>query len=197
MEFRDWLFSEEIKSQESSNGFELTYSNSGVQGSIYAEKDEENPNIYRVKRVWVKPEGMGHGKKLYLAALEAVGKKGGVLAPAKNSTSDSASNVWRSLYRNQDVIKTPLNANDWPETPRNKNLLSKYNKLRFSDPQTYPPKEDSEFWTFNSGYSLSPQLTFRPPASPDKTHGYGIQRRSWPANDDLNLDTGLLADLDK
>lgn len=176
MEFREWLVKEdsEMTSRESADGFEFSYNLPGVQGSIYAKKDQENPDLYRVTRVWVKPEGKGYGKKLYLAALAAVTKKGAMLAPAKNSTSDSAANLWRSLHADPKVLKTPLGPKDWPETGRNNTLLSKYPKLRFSDPKTYPPKDDAEFWTFSSGYKLGSGTSMTAAAPPN------IQRRQWP-----------------
>lgn len=144
-----------MKKHESSDGVELTYQGPGATGSIYAKRDPENTALYRVTRVWAKPEGQGHGKKLYMAAMEFVTAKGGMLAPAKNSTSDSASNVWRSLYASPETQKTPLHARDWPDTPRNKSMVAKYPGLRLADPGTYPPKTDAEFWAFNSGYRLS------------------------------------------
>lgn len=178
MKFKEWLFKEDsgINSHESADGFELTYNVPGVQGSLYAKKDSENPSLYRVTRVWVKPEGKGHGKKLYLAALEAATKKGVMLAPAKNSTSDSAANVWRSLYGDSKISKTPLNPKDWPQTGRNNAMLSKYPNLRFSNPSTHPPKTDAEFWTFSSGYKLGSGASniTDAPAPPQ------VFRRQWP-----------------
>lgn len=179
MEFRAWLISEQIRAREDASGIELTYDDPEAKGSIYALRDNENPNIYRVTRVWVKPEGMGHGKRLYLAAMEAVTKRGGMLAPAKNSTSDSASKVWRSLYSNPNVKKAPLAARDWPMTSASERAIKKYPGLRLADTNTHPPKTDSEFWTFHSGYRLE--------GSAPK-----IQRRTWPAviagSDELTLE---------
>lgn len=154
MEFREWLDGG-IGSREDASGFELYYTGGEAKGSLYAERDRSNPDLYRVTRVWAKPEGMGHGKRLYMSALEMASKRGGMLAPARNSTSDSASNVWRSLYRTPGVERVPLAAKDWPETPMNSQRMKKYPGLRFSDPNTYPPSSDTEFWTFNSGYRTS------------------------------------------
>lgn len=155
MEFREWLDGG-IGSREDASGFELYYTGGEAKGSLYAERDRSNSDLYRVTRVWAKPEGMGHGKKLYMAALGMASKRGGMLAPARNSTSDSASNVWRSLYRSAGVERVPLGSKDWPETPRNNSMLKKYAGLRLSDPKTHPPASDAEFWTFNSGYRLGP-----------------------------------------
>jgi hypothetical protein len=175
MEFKEWLLYEEsdMNFLKHPDGFEFTYRTPGVQGSIYAKRDSDNPDIYRVNRVWVKPEGEGYGKKLYMAALGEVTKNGGLLAPAKNSTSDSASNVWRSLYASGEVLKTPLNYKDWPITGRNNRMMSKYPNLRFSDPNTHPPRKDSEFWTFNSGYRLGSAAT-------KATTAPQMVRRQWP-----------------
>lgn len=161
MEFREWLDGE-IGSRESAGGFELYYTGGQAKGSLHAERDPDNPGLYRVTRVWAKPEGMGHGKRLYMAALDAASKRGGMLAPARNSTSDSASNVWRSLYRTPGVGRVPLQAKDWPQTPRNSDRMKKYPGLRFSDPGTYPPESDAEFWTFNSGYRTSGKAQISP-----------------------------------
>lgn len=161
MDFREWLDGE-IGQRESAGGFELYYMGGQAKGSLHAERDPGNPSLYRVTRVWAKPEGMGHGKRLYMAALGMAAKKGGMLAPARNSTSDSASNVWRSLYKSVGVERVPLSAKDWPETPRNSQMMKKYPGLRFSDPNTYPPASDSEFWTFNSGYRTSQKAQVSP-----------------------------------
>lgn len=155
MHFREWLDGG-MGRREDARGFELYYAGGGAKGSLYAERDPGNPSLYRVTRVWAKPEGMGHGKRLYMAALSMAAERGGMLAPAKNSTSDSASNVWRSLYKSAGVERVPLSARDWPETPRNSRMMMKYPGLRLSDPKTYPPAEDAEFWTFNSGYRPGP-----------------------------------------
>jgi len=171
--FKEWMNNQsDIKTRQMGNEFELTYQGSDATGSLYAEKDSENPGIYRVTRVWAKPQGKGHGKKLYMAALELVTKSNGVLAPAKNSTSDSAANIWRSLYGTSGVEKVPLKPNDWPATPRNNLMMNKYPNLRFNDPSTYPPKTDSEFWTFNSGYKLRTNSfeSPKPAASNQKTN---------------------------
>lgn len=161
MEFREWLDGG-IGSREDASGFELYYTGGEAKGSLYAERDRSNPDLYRVTRVWAKPEGMGHGKKLYMAALGMASKRGGMLAPARNSTSDSASNVWRSLYKSAGVERVPLGSKDWPETPRNNLMLKKYPDLRLSDPKTHPPASDTEFWTFNSGYRTSHKALISP-----------------------------------
>jgi len=161
MDFREWLDGG-MGRREDARGFELYYVGGQAKGSLYAEKDPGNPSLYRVTRVWAKPEGMGHGKRLYMAALSMAAERGGMLAPAKNSTSDSASNVWRSLYKSAGVERVPLSARDWPETPRNSRMMMKYPGLRLSDPKTYPPAEDAEFWTFNSGYRTSGKAQVTP-----------------------------------
>jgi hypothetical protein len=161
MDFREWLDGV-IGSREDASGFELYYTGGEAKGSLHAERDRSNPDLYRVTRVWAKPEGMGHGKKLYMSALGMASKRGGMLAPARNSTSDSASNVWRSLYGSAGVERVPLSARDWPETPRNSRMMGGYPGLRFSDPSTYPPGTDTEFWTFNSGYRTSQKAQISP-----------------------------------
>jgi len=142
----------QIKSNETSNGIEVSYSAPNVKGYLHAQQDNKNPKIYRVIRVTVEPKGQGYGKKLYIAAIQNVTKKGAMLTPAPNSTSDSAINVWKSLYADNDFKKISLSPSDWPESPRNQNMMRKYPNLRFKDPSTYPPQTDSEFWAFNSGY---------------------------------------------
>lgn len=194
MDFREWLEGE-IGSRESSSGFEIYYTGGEAKGSLYAERDKSNPDLYRVTRVWAKPEGVGHGKKLYLSALEMASKRGGMLAPARNSTSDSASNVWRSLYRSPGVERVPLSARDWPETPRNSQMMKKYPDLRFSDKNTYPPSSDSEFWTFNSGYRTSQKYHISPVRGKGSSGGSGagsaVQRASvgfQGSSDEFKLD---------
>lgn len=175
---------QEIGAHETSDGFELSLRGPEAKGSIYAKKDAENPKIYRVTRVWAEPQGKGHGKKLYMAALEFATKRGGMLAPAKNSTSDSAANVWRSLYLSGGVEKIPLRANDWTQSGRNKEMEGRYPGIRYSDPNTYPPKNDAEFWTFNSGYKLG-----RGSNPQQKTPALPIQRRNWPpGTEDLTIE---------
>lgn len=154
--FRTFLESEIKTVQEDPDGIELAYHGEDVKGSIYAKRDDKNPNLYRVTRVWAKPEGMGHGKRLYMAAMEAVTRRGGMLAPAKNSTSDSAANVWKSLYASPQVEKTQLRPDDWTESGRMRQIVARYPNMRYLDPNTYPPRTDAEFWTFNSGYSGRP-----------------------------------------
>lgn len=177
VDFKEWM-EQEIGMHETSDGVELSYRGSEAKGSIYAKKDSENPNIYRVTRVWAEPQGKGYGKKLYMAALEFVTKKGGMLAPAKNSTSDSAANVWRSLYLSREVEKVPLRANDWTQSVRSKEMEKKYSGVRYSDPATYPPNNDVEFWTFNSGYRLG-RSTTQPKPADQRSHGQGpIQQQN-------------------
>jgi len=164
LNFKEWINNQsDIKTSQTANGFELTYQGSDATGSLHAEKDNENPSIYRVIRVWAKPQGKGYGKKLYMAALDFVTKSNGVLSPAKNSTSDSAANLWRSLYGDAGVEKFPLKPNDWAATPRNNMIIKNYPNLRYNDPNTYPPKTDSEFWTFNSSYRLGRSPSFESP----------------------------------
>lgn len=141
-----------IQSRESGNAIEVSYPGPNVKGYLHAQQDNKNPKIYRVIRVTVTPQGQGYGKKLYIAAMQLVSQKGNMLAPASNSTSDSAINVWKSLYKDANIRKIPLNPNDWPESPRNQQMMKKYPNLRFKDPNTYPPQNDNEFWAFNSGY---------------------------------------------
>lgn len=153
--FIEWLTdAPEIKIFDTSNSIEVSYLEPEVRGYLHAKRDDKNPNIFRVIRVTVEPQGKGYGKKLYLAALKAAAKKGVLLAPAKNSTSDSAFNIWKSFYMSSNVEKIPLSASDWPDSPRNQNMMKKYPSLRYSDPFTYPPKSDVEFWAFNSGYKI-------------------------------------------
>lgn len=144
---------EPIQSKISNGMIEINYQSPNVKGYLHAQKDENNPNIYRVIRVTVNPQGKGYGKNLYLSAIELATKNGLMLSPAKNSTSDSAMNVWRSLYLNNNIKKTNLTPSDWPDSPRNHNMMKKYPNLRYKDPETYPPKNDIEFWTFNSAYN--------------------------------------------
>lgn len=141
-----------IRSNETNDAIEVSYGDPRAKGYLHAQKDAENPNIYRVIRVTVTPQGMGYGKKLYIAAMRLATRKGAMLAPAKNSTSDSAVNVWKSLHKDPNIEKTPLHPRDWPESPRNQRMLARYTGLRLSDPKTHPPRNDSEFWSFNSGY---------------------------------------------
>ena len=166
--FRTFLESEIKTAQEGPDGLELAYHGEEAKGSIYAKRDEENPNLYRVTRVLVKPEGMGYGKRLYMAAMEAVSKKGGMLAPAKNSTSDPAANVWKSLYTSSQAEKTQLKPGDWSGSGRMRQIMARYPNIRYSDPNTYPPRTDADFWAFNSGY------TARPTQQPQ------IHRRNFP-----------------
>lgn len=144
-------------SRETGDAIEVTYEDPEAKGYIHAQKDGENPGIYRVVRVTATPQGKGYGKILYRKAMEMAAKRGAVLAPAKNSTSDSAINVWKSLYNDPTVKKSPLQPKDWPDSPRNHRMMAKYPDLRFRDPQTYPPKTDAEFWSFNSGYGTRAQ----------------------------------------
>ena len=153
MRFKEWLEDEFVK-HETSDGIELSYRGAEPSGSIYAKRDVRNPNLYRVTRVWVKPEGRGYGKRLYLAILDLVSKRGGLLCSAGNSTSDSAAKIWISLYLSNNVEKVPLNYRDWPESGRNRFLLGRYPDLRYSDLGSYPPSSDVEFWAFNSGYRV-------------------------------------------
>ena len=141
-----------IQSKDNGNTIEVRYPGPNVQGYLHAEQDTKNPKLYRVKRVTVTPQGQGYGKKLYLAAMKLATQKGNMLTSASNSTSDSATNVWNSLYKDPNIQKIPLNPNDWPESPVNNRLMKKYPNLRFKDPNTYPPKNDTEFWAINSGY---------------------------------------------
>jgi GNAT superfamily N-acetyltransferase len=153
MEFKEWLNQEpETKIYESPNSIEVSYSDPNVKGYIHAEKDPENNEIYRVNRVDVTPKGQGYGKKLYEIALSLATKRGVMLAPAKKYTSDSALNIWRSLYKSNVVEKIPFPAKDWGIGPRNERMLNKYTNLRLSDSSTHPPKEDIDFWSMNSGY---------------------------------------------
>ena len=143
-----------ILSKDTGSMIEVSYAGPNIKGYLHAEQDGKNPKLYRVIRVTVTPQGQGYGKKLYIAAIQIASKKGAMLAPASNSTSDSAINVWKSLYKDPNVKKIPLNPNDWPESPRNQNMMKKYPNLRFRDPNTYPPQNDTEFWCFNSGYRV-------------------------------------------
>lgn len=143
-----------IQSKITGNTIEVSYPGPNVKGYLHAQQDNKNPNLYRVIRVTVAPQGQGYGKKLYMAAMQLTSKNGAMLAPASNSTSDSAINVWKSLYKDPNIQKTPLSPNDWPESPRNQQMMSKYPNLRFKDPNTYPPKNDIDFWAFNSGYQI-------------------------------------------
>lgn len=141
-----------IQSKDNGNMIEVSYQGPDVKGYLHAQQDNNNPKLYRVIRVTVTPQGQGYGKKLYIAAMKLATKKGNMLAPASNSTSNSAINVWNSLYKDNNIQKIPLSPNDWPESPRNQRMMQKYPNLRFKDPNTYPPKNDSEFWAFNSAY---------------------------------------------
>jgi hypothetical protein len=156
MGFREWLLSEsaepKTKTYESPSVVEVSYDDPNVMGYIHAEIDPDNPQIYRVNRVKVSPEGMGHGKRLYQIALELATKRGAMLAPAKVQTSDKAIRVWNSLYRSSDTEKTPLSSKDWGMGGRHNRMMGKYPGLRYSDPSTHPPKDDSEWWSVNSGY---------------------------------------------
>lgn len=155
MNFKSWLLDEAaIKSNESSNSIELSYMDTVVKGYLHAQQDEQNPKLFRVIRVTVSPQGQGYGKGLYLEAIRLATKRGAMLAPAKNSTSDSAINVWRSLGADSSIEKIPLSPSDWSDSPRNQIMMKKYPELRFRDPSTYPPKSDTEFWAFNSGYRM-------------------------------------------
>lgn len=138
--------------RQDANSVEVSYSDPEVKGYIHAERDPDNPKIYRVNRVDVTPKGKGYGKRLYKIAMDIVTDRGGVLAPAKKYTSDSAMNVWRSLYRSGDVDKSSLSSGDWGVGPRHDKMMKAYPGLRFSDVKTHPPSGDSEFWTANSGY---------------------------------------------
>jgi GNAT superfamily N-acetyltransferase len=141
-----------IQSKDTGNMIEVGYPGPNVKGYLHAQQDSKNPKLYRVIRVTVAPQGQGYGKKLYIAAMQIATKKGAMLTSASNSTSDSATHVWNSLYKDPKYKKIPLSPNDWPETPRNNKMMSKYPNLRFKDPNTYPPKNDIEFWSVNSGY---------------------------------------------
>lgn len=143
-----------IQSKDLGNTIEIKYTGPDVKGYLHAQQDNKNPKLYRVIRVTVTPQGQGYGKKLYIAAMQLLSKKGNMLAPASNSTSDSAINVWNSLYKDNNIQKIPLSPNDWPESPRNQRMTGKYPNLRFKDPNTYPPKNDTEFWALNSGYQI-------------------------------------------
>jgi hypothetical protein len=153
MNFKEWL-GQEIKTKinETDNLIEVSYVDQNIKGYIHAEKDNENPKIYRVNRVSVTPTGQGYGKKLYLIALNIATKKGAMLAPAKLATSDSALNIWKSLYKSSYIKKIPLSAKDWGTGPRHERVTKKYPNLRYRDISTYPPKEDLDFWILNSGY---------------------------------------------
>lgn len=156
--FKNWLAESTepfIKSYTTNDTIELSYSDPIVKGYLHAQKDIKNPQIYRVIRVTVNPTGQGYGKKLYIAAIKTVSQKGATLAPAANSTSDSAFNIWKSLYSSNDFQKIPLEAKDWPDSPRNHKMMKKYPNLRFNDVKSYPPKEDVEFWAFNSSYKIN------------------------------------------
>ena len=152
--FREWM-EPKTKVYEDEKAIEVSYSDPSVRGYIHAERDPDNPSVYRVNRVTVNPQGKGYGKKLYQIALDLVTKRGGVLAPAKKQTSDSAMNVWRSLYGNSNVDKTAFATKDWGFGSRHEQMLRKYPGLRFADPKTHPPKEDADWWALNSGYRSS------------------------------------------
>lgn len=154
MSFREWM-EPQTKVREDSDSIEVSYSDPVVKGYIHAEKDPDNPNLYRVNRVTVSPQGKGYGKRLYQMAMELATKRGAMLAPAKKQTSDSASNVWRSLYRSPGVDKTALPAGDWGIGSRHERMLKGYPQLRFADPKTHPPREDADWWSLNSGYRSS------------------------------------------
>ena len=200
MKFKEWLTEStepNTKTHESQESVEVSYNDPNVRGYLHAERDPENPQIYRVNRVTVTPEGMGYGKKLYMLALELVSKRGGILAPAKVQTSDKALNVWRSLYKSPNIEKTPLAAKDWGIGARHERMMKAYPNLRFSNPATYPPKQDAEWWAMNSGYKIktapnntavSPKAA---PANPTKptTPTSNIQRRIFPpGTGDLELE---------
>lgn len=158
--FKEWLNEIQpqneptIQSKDNGNMIEVSYNEPNVQGYLHAEQDTKNPKLYRVKRVTVTPQGQGYGKKLYIAAMKLATQKGAMLTSANNSTSDSAINVWKSLYKDPNIQKIPLSSNDWPESPRNQKMMQKYPSLRYKDPSTYPPQNDKEFWAFNSGYKI-------------------------------------------
>jgi len=152
--FREWM-QPQTKVREDSESIEVSYSDPVVKGYIHAEKDPDNPKIYRVNRVTVSPQGKGHGKRLYKIAMELATKRGAMLAPAKKQTSDSAANVWRSFYRSPDVEKAALSTGDWGVGPRHERMLKGYPALRFSDSKTHPPREDADWWALNSGYRSS------------------------------------------
>lgn len=141
-----------IQSKDLGNTIEVRYPGPNVKGYLHAEQDSKNPKLYRVVRVTVDPKGQGYGKKLYIAAIKLVTQKGVMLTPANNSTSESATHIWNSLYKDPKYQKILLSPNDWPESPMNNRLMKKYPNLRFKDPNTYPPKDDIEFWSINSGY---------------------------------------------
>lgn len=141
-----------IQSKDLGNIIEVKYTGPNAKGYLHAEQDSKNPKLYRVVRVTVDPIGQGYGKKLYIAAIKLATQKGAMLTSASNSTSESATHIWKSLYKDPKYQKTSLNPNDWPESPMNNRLMKKYSNLRFKDPNTYPPKNDIEFWSVNSGY---------------------------------------------
>ena len=141
-----------IQSKDLGNTIEVRYLGTDVRGYLHAEKDNKNPKLYRVVRVAADPPRQGYGKKLYLAAIKLATQKGAMLTSANNSTSQSATHVWNSLYQNTNIQKVPLNPSDWPESPINNRLLKNYPNLRYRDPNTYPPKNDIQFWAINSGY---------------------------------------------
>lgn len=174
------------KTYESPASVEVSYDDPNVRGYIHAERDPENPQIYRVNRVTVSPEGMGHGKRLYELALALVTKRGGMLAPAKVQTSDKATNVWRSLYGSQGVEKIPLSPKDWGMGSRHNRMMGKYPDLKYSDPSTHPPKGDAEWWMMNSGY----RAKSGPAVVASQQNPATVQRRNWPpGTEDLELET--------
>jgi hypothetical protein len=80
---------------------EVSYKDLNVKGYIHAERDPENPQICRVNRVTVKPEGMGIWQEAVRARPRTGSPKGRTkaLPCAQIQTSDKALTVWPPLYR--------------------------------------------------------------------------------------------------
>lgn len=194
MNFKEWMTNQEIKTRitDTENLIEVSYVDENVKGYIHAERDNENPKIYRVNRVSVRPAGQGYGKKLYLLALNIASKKGAMLAPAKLATSDSALNVWKSLYKSNNIKKTPLSPKDWGIGPRHEKVIKKYPGLKFRNISTYPPKEDLDFWILNSGYSFISPGQVQPQPQPQQQRFQPQANIKNKPQDDLSI--GDLAD---
>lgn len=145
-----------ITTRISDKSIELSYNDPKVKGYLHAEVDPDNEKLFRVERVSVEPKGQGFGKKLYQKAMEVASQRNISLAPSKRSTSDSAFNVWQSMFGSENIETMPLDTKDWSTSTRSEKMQSKYPDLRYRNKSTHPPKEDTEFWSLNSAYRQKP-----------------------------------------